>query len=109
MLYAPSELSAELGVALATIREWVRHDLPHDRDANGRIWIKGYDLANWVKAKRTSQPLPALEDNQAYCFHCRVAIVVKNPRRRQQARRISLSGECPRCGAAVNRGVRYGQ
>lgn len=110
MLYRPPELEVELGVPARTIRRWLLAGLPHERDAAGGIWINGQALAAWVATRRQDARHRApLQPGQAFCLGCRKAVTLAAPRRRQQGRRVLLSGACPACGRKINRGIRDDQ
>ena len=105
MLYRPSEIAVELGVPAHMVRRWVGVGVPHERDGRGHIWINGRQLADWVETQRQSRRGPELGPDEGYCMRCRRAVSISQPLRRANGRARVLSGACPLCGAAVNRGV----
>jgi hypothetical protein len=109
MLYKPSELAEDLGIPVSTMREWVQRGIPHQRDRRGHIWISGEEFSGWVEIQRGLRRGPALEEDEAYCFHCRMAVKLIDPTRRIIDKRILLQADCPRCGTRINKGVANGE
>lgn len=109
MLYTPNEIADELGISVRSVREWLEHGLPHQRDARKRIWIEGRQLAAWVVATKQIHVGQPLGDDEAYCFKCRKPVKLLNPESVLRGKRALLSGKCPACGSLINRGSRHGQ
>jgi len=108
MLYSPRELEQELGVPSRTIREWIKKDLPYERDARGHLWINGIAFAVWVKQGHTAKPKPGLAQDEAYCFKCRRPVKLSHPQQLHKAKLIVLRGTCPNCSRPIHRGVHFG-
>jgi len=107
MLYSVRELAEAVGVAERTLRDWLAHDVPHSRDSRGHLWIRGREFAKWVKAKRKPRLNRRLNDNQAYCMHCKQVVEMLNPETRPvRGKLTSTRGKCARCGGAIHRGGR---
>ena len=108
MLYTPSELSEEVGVAVETIRDWVQHaDVPHERDGSGHIWIHGRRFADWVANAKKTREARRLEDDQALCVACRSVVKLQASEVRIQGKHVRRIGVCPECGSQVYRAVRH--
>jgi hypothetical protein len=109
MLYRPAELAEDLGVSIRLVREWLRRDLPHQRDERGHFWIDGRKVATWVDTARRSRPTSKLADDEAYCLPCHRPVKLLNPTRTQRGKQIVLHGCCPHCGTSVHRGIQNDQ
>jgi hypothetical protein len=108
MLYKPSELEEEVGLPARSIREWLDLGLPHERDAQGHIWINGEAFSKWVETIRTRKRGHTLSEDQAYCLKCRRAVPLVAPIRCESGRQVRWTAACPICGAAIHRGIRHG-
>lgn len=108
MLYMPVEMAGDLGMPARTLYDWLQADAPHTQDAQGNLWIDGRQFASWVAANRKPHGVrEKLQDDQAYCLHCKQAVTLVDPRREQvKGKLILIKGRCPRCGAGINRGGR---
>ena len=107
MLYRPSEIAEEIGVAQDTVyRSYLPAGAPHTRDAQGDVWIHGPAFAAWARetiSKKRSQRagLPA---GHAWCMRCNQAVPLITPRVRTVNRYLELlQAPCPACGTTVNR------
>ena len=40
MLYTPREIAEDLDVPETTLRDWLNHGAPHNRDESNHIWIE---------------------------------------------------------------------
>ncbi len=109
MLYRPAELAVDLGVLDRVVREWLRRDLPHQRDERGHVWIDGREAAQWVNRIQRSRSTPKLADDEAYCLPCHGSVKLLNPTRTQHGKQIVLHGCCPNCGTSIHRGIRNDQ
>ncbi len=107
MLYKPSEIAEEIGVAQDTIyRSYLPAGLPHSRDAGGNVWIHGPAFVSWAmdtiaqkKSKRS-----ALPDGHAWCLKCNCAVKLADPKIKIINRYLELlQAPCPNCGCTVNR------
>jgi hypothetical protein len=105
MEYRPSEIAEVLGVHKDTIyRGWVPAGAPHRRDEAGNLWIVGTWLAAWLRDQMGTGLTASLADGEAYCMHCRRAVVMAPPLTRVAAQRaILVRGVCPQCGGGVAR------
>ncbi len=109
MLYTPRELEQELHLPARTIREWLGKGLPHQRDERGHIWINGRQLAAWVKTacqRRSHQPL---DEDEAYCLHCRRPVTLLNPTETYRGRQALTRSTCAACGHTIYRARRHDQ
>jgi hypothetical protein len=109
MWYTPGELAQDLGISVRAIRDWQRFGLPYRRDERGHLWIDGRQFAAWVKAVCQPRPGRRLNQNEAYCLHCRGPVKLINPTRQRHGNQVTLRGECPQCGNAIFRGGRHGE
>jgi Domain of unknown function (DUF5679) len=115
MWYKPGELAEELGVPDRTLRGWLEAGAPHRRDEQGHLWVNGHAFAAWVRAVRQARQVrrltkhsSPLAPDEAYCMRCRRPVPLVNPARREQGKRVLLTGTCPVCGGGVSRGGRIG-
>jgi hypothetical protein len=105
MLYKPSELAAELGLATAQIyRRLIPSGLPHLRDKAKHIWIHGSAVTPWLKQCRPSRR--PLAPDEGYCVKCRRPVLLVNPRRENVGTSILLKANCPTCGQPIFRGAK---
>lgn len=107
MMYKPSEIAEEIGVAQDTIyRSYLPAGLPHIRDAHGGVWIHGPAFIAWAKetvSKRKSQRT-GLPDDHAWCMKCNQPVLMKFPKIKIINRYLELlQAPCPICGTTVNR------
>ena len=107
MLYKPSEIAEEIGVAQDTIyRSYLPAGLPHTRDDQGNVWIHGPAFVAWAKqtiSKRKSKRA-GLPDGHAWCMKCNQAVELVNPKIQPVNRYLELlQARCPRCGTNINR------
>jgi hypothetical protein len=107
MLYKPSEIAEEIGVAQDTVyRSYLPAGLPHMRDDQDNIWIHGPAFVEWAKqtialkkSKRAGLP-----DGHAWCMKCNIPVQLINPKIKIINRYLELlQAPCPRCGKTTNR------
>lgn len=108
MMYKPSELAEELGIAVDTIkRSYIPAGLPIVKDATGHIWVNGLAFRAWAEELSAKHKKPAREkqpENKAYCFTCKKNVDFTSPDIRPLNRFIEmLSASCPVCGRKVNK------
>jgi hypothetical protein len=109
MLYKSSELASELAVPERTLRDWLNSGAPYQRDKQNHIWINGSQFRDWVTAQRKPKREKKLDDNQAYCLHCRATVQLRDSKSRPiRGRLILIQGICPDCGTTINRGASHG-
>lgn len=109
MRYRLGELAEALGIPPRIIHRWMMDkELPYTRDGQGHLWINGEQCKDWINRVRREQDGQRLAPDEAYCLRCCQPVKLINPTERQNGRRVLLAGECPNCGAAINRGVRRG-
>jgi hypothetical protein len=110
MIYTVRELAEELGMPERTLRDWLMHSAPHNRDARRHLWVNGQEFAGWVKAQRRQRKRTKLADDEAYCLHCKRPVRLSNPATIPvKARLIRIRGNCPVCNCVINRGGRNGK
>jgi hypothetical protein len=109
MLYALSELAAELRISVRPLREWLKQGMPQQRDARGHIWIDGRRFANWVAELHHARSARRMGPAEAYCVRCRKPVRLIDPVRSCQGQKVLLRGVCPECGGSIFRGARHGQ
>jgi hypothetical protein len=107
MLYKPSEIAAEIGVAVDTIhRSYLPAGLPHTRDGKGRIWIHGPAFVAWARqtvSQKKSKRVP-LPEGQAWCLVCKGPVALIDPEIKPVNRYLELlQAKCSTCGKTVNR------
>ncbi len=107
MMYKPAEIAEEIGVSLDTMmRSYLPAGLPHERDAEGKVWIHGPAFVAWAKvtiARRKSKRA-GLPDGHAWCMKCNRSVILVNPKIRPSNRYLEiLQAPCPYCGTIVNR------
>jgi len=107
MLYRPSEIAEEIGVAQDTVyRSYLPAGLPHIRDAEGHVWIHGPAFISWAREtishkKKTRHALP---EKQAWCLKCNQPVELISPKIKIINRYIELlQAPCPLCHTKVNR------
>lgn len=105
MWYTPVELAEELQIPPRTVREWTHYDLPHQKDAMGRLWINGIQFAAWVDQVRAARPKINLREGEGYCLKCKCAVEIQEAQKTLRDKMNVLTGQCPRCGSVVNRVV----
>ena len=107
MLYKPSEIAEEIGVATDTIyRSYLPAGLPYTRDAKRNIWIHGPAFIAWAretisqkKSKRAGLP-----DDHAWCLKCKQPVEMIDPKTKTVNRYLELlQSICPLCGKSINR------
>jgi hypothetical protein len=107
MLYRPSEIAEEIGVADDTVyRSYLPAGLPHLRDDQGNIWIHGPAFVEWAKETISKKKgrRASLPDGHAWCMKCNKAVPLNNPKIKQSNRYLELlQAPCPDCGKTVNR------
>jgi hypothetical protein len=107
MLYKPSELAEEIGVATDTIyRSYLPAGLPHTRDGQGNIWIYGPAFVSWAREtiSRKKSKRAELPDDHAWCMKCNQPVVLISPKIKSVNRYLELlQAKCPTCGRTVNR------
>ena len=109
MLYKVSELAGELGIPERTLRDWLEAGAPHQRDHCGHLWINGTQFAQWVQQHRKPKRKYKLDNESAYCLRCNEVVKLTEPRpQHMKGKLFIIKGVCPQCGAAINRGARYG-
>src|SRR4030065_900888 len=75
MKYKPSELADEIGCAADTIyKSYIPAGCPHERDAEGNIWIVGTEFEVWARQvfcrKSKSVRTTNMGRDQAWCMKC---------------------------------------
>lgn len=107
MLYKLSELAEELGIAEQTLQAWLDAGAPYQEDPQGCTWVNGMDFAMWVSEQRKPNATQRLENDEAYCLHCRKAVKLVDPKVRPiKGKLIHITGKCPACGHMIVRGGR---
>ena len=103
--YTAPEVADLLGVAVGTVRFWMRQGLPCLMDSRPFL-IPGDELKTWLTVRR-AQRRQACQPDEIFCFGCRaprrpqpgtVTIVLRN------AKTTIIKGRCPVCGSKMNRG-----
>ncbi len=107
MLYKPSEIAEEIGIAQDTVyRSYLPAGLPHTRDDQGNVWIHGPAFIAWAKqtislkkSKRVGLP-----DGYAWCMKCNQSVELIHPKIKPVNRYLELlQASCPHCRKTVNR------
>lgn len=102
--YTTLEAANILGVAVGTVRTWLRADLP-TLDESRPILILGSDLKKWL-SKRSATRKRKCRPDEMFCMHCRF------PRKphpgtthivQSNQKTLRISGSCVDCGATMNR------
>ena len=110
MLYKVSELAEELDIPKRTLRDWLNVGAPHSRDNRNHIWINGHDFATWISLRSKPKRKKKLNDNEAFCLRCKKPVSLIDPEIIPKiGKLIHIRGECPDCGAIINRGGRIGK
>ncbi len=103
--YTAPEVADLLGVAVGTVRTWMKHGLPCLTDGRPFL-IPGDELKTWLKDRRQRHRQKCQSD-EIFCFGCRkprcpqpgtVTIVPRNEKT------TIIKGRCPVCGCTMNRG-----
>lgn len=107
MRYKPAELGREIGVSADTVyRTYIPAGAPHERDAQGNIWIVGTHFREWAFTevgyhKRAKHPL---QPGEAWCCKCNKPVMILKPKIKAVNQHIHLiQGRCSICGGKVNR------
>jgi hypothetical protein len=107
MMYKPSEIAEEIGVAQDTVyRSYLPAGLPHERDEQGNVWIHGPAFIAWAKetVTRRKAKRAGLPDGHAWCMKCNQPVQLVEPEIRTVNRYLELlQAPCPRCRTVVNR------
>lgn len=107
MMYKPSEIAEEIGVAQDTVyRSYLPAGLPHERDDKGNVWIYGPAFVAWARetVSRRKSKRAGLPDQHAWCMKCNRPVKLNHPQIKTINRYLELmQSPCPRCGTTVNR------
>lgn len=107
MMYKPSEIAEELGVAQDTVyRSYLPAGLPHERDEHGGVWIHGTAFVAWAKATiaQRKSKRKGLPDGHAWCMKCNQPVPILHSKIKPINRYLELmQGKCPTCQSVVNR------
>lgn len=107
MLYTVRELADELSMSERTLRDWLLHGAPHQRDHRGRMWIDGQAFARWVTGLRKNQRDTKLHPDEGYCMTCNQVVRMLSPTAVSGVGKIlNMRGICPQCDRPVYRGTR---
>ena len=104
LTYSIVEAADELGLSIATIRNWVKHGLGIQKDQRPYL-IFGSDLREFIVQKRKARSF-TLQDGELNCFTCKAGrqpldkAVVYTPQTPKTGR---LSGVCGICGGKCAR------
>ena len=102
--YTIPELATLLGVAVATVRGWMRAGLPRLEDGRPYL-LPGDEVRAWLKSRQASRKQKCRAD-EIYCLGCRtprkpvpgsVSIRLRN------RKTTMIRGSCPACGATICR------
>jgi hypothetical protein len=106
MLYTPREICEELDIAESTLRDWLKIDVPHQRDNRNRIWINGEEFARWVNNQRKPKEMKKLNEDEAYCLRCNQVSKLLSPQIQPiKGNLVLIKGTCATCGTVINRGA----
>ena len=103
--YAVQDAAALLGMAVGTVRTWLRDGLPA-LDSGRPTLIFGADLKSWLSERHAARKHKCLP-GEMYCLRCRAprkpqpGTVEILPRNQKTVR---VSGRCADCNAKMNRG-----
>lgn len=107
MLYKPSEIAEEIGVAQDTVyRSYLPAGLPHIRDADGRVWIHGPAFITWAREtiSKKKNKRAGLPEDSAWCLKCNQPVPMLAPRIKPVNRYLELlQSTCPQCRSKINR------
>jgi predicted site-specific integrase-resolvase len=104
LTYSIIEASEELGVSVATIRNWIKQGLPVQKDQRPYL-IFGSDLRDFIIRKRKARRF-TLQDGELNCFACKTGRVPLNNTviyASQTTKTGRLSGVCSACGGKCAR------
>ena len=103
--YTAPEVAELLGVAVGTVRSWMKHGLPCLTDCRPFL-IPGDELKTWLMVRRARRRQTCKPD-EVFCFGCRaprhpqpgtVTIELRNEKT------TIIKGRCPVCCTTMNRG-----
>ncbi len=103
--YTIPELANLLGVAVATVRSWIRAGLPRLDDGKPYL-LPGDEVRAWLKSRQATRKQKCQAD-EIYCLGCRsprkpvpgsVSILPRN------RKTTMIKGICSVCGASICRG-----
>lgn len=103
--YTAQEAADILGVAVGTVRRWLRDGLPA-LDERRPVLVFGKDLKTWLGKRSTARKRKCRPD-EMYCLRCRaprkpcagtVQILLRN------RKTLLIKGRCNQCNAEMNRG-----
>lgn len=107
MKYKVSELSEELSIHERTLRDWLAGGAPHQIDSRNHVWVIGTDFHKWVVESRKKKTSRNMKEKDGWCLRCKKTVEILNPQVISRVGQpIRIRGECPICGAIVNRGVK---
>ncbi|MFK5979539.1 MAG: helix-turn-helix domain-containing protein [Rhizobiaceae bacterium] len=104
LTYSIIEAAEELGVSIATIRNWIKKGLPIQKDQRPYL-IYGDDLREFIAQRREAKTF-SLQDGELSCFTCNAGrrplngVVTYTPQTIQTGR---LNGVCSVCGGKCAR------
>ncbi len=104
LTYSISEAAEELGLSIATIRNWIKQGLPIQKDQRPYL-IYGSDLRNFITQKNKARKSPLL-DGELRCFTCKASRKPQNDAvtyTRQTAKTGRIRGVCGVCGGKCAR------
>jgi len=107
--YTTEEAAQILGVSKATVRRWLKDDLPHIADQRPFL-ILGSDLHNYLDQK--SRKKQRCELHQCFCFRCQKPRAAAG-RMIDYTPKTILSGQisaiCEDCGTIMNKAFSAGK
>ncbi len=112
MLYKPSELSEEVGLAKETIIRYAdKFGLPSTKDNSGHIWVNGKAFRIW--ASEISEELKVKEltrtENDFHCVRCGFVTVTsfeRHPVNNPIGKTERHSANCPKCNNKMSKFAR---
>jgi hypothetical protein len=101
-------LADEIGCAADTIyKSYIPAGCPHERDAEGNLWIVGTDFETWARKTFVRKPKHVRSTNmgrdQAWCMKCKKPVDVIGIEIGDRDRVEMITGRCRECDSKVNR------
>lgn len=101
MMYTPAELADVIGESRRQFyRVYIPLGCPHERQANGRIFINGKAFRAWYE---DTYWMPPLGPDEAFCKTCYTPVKMQDPSQSKGKDCTLAFSRCPKCGRKIAR------